>query len=311
MRHLGRSALLVTVACALAAAGCTSSADSPSQRVVKNDPAFTAAKLRAIDPCGLLDHDTLHSQGEPADTSSDAFVGTPSGFDNCTVHMKTFHHSDLSVGVMVGAETSTVGSRTVISGMAVLEEENPDECDELILTQDPKIGIMVQIQTHYGPCVTARQITTAMIDHIRTNPPKRQTSAGSLSMLDPCDTVDGPTAAATVGPAPRETRKTLYTCNWDAGPLDLSVAFWVGDAQVPNYGQATPQPVDLGGVTGYQVLPDKQSCEIGWNARPAGAPHQFEVVYVEVETLGVQPVDTCAKALPAAKAVLTKVSKPS
>jgi hypothetical protein len=309
MRHLGRSALLVAVACVLAATGCSSSADSPSQAPVKNDPAFAADKLRAIDPCGLLDHDTLHPQGTPEDSSSETFVGTPSGLDNCTVDMQTFHHSDLSVGVMVGAETATVGTRHVISGMAVREQENSGDCDELILTPDPTIGIMVQIRTRYSACVTARQITTAMINHIRTNPPRRQVPAGSLSTLDACATADGPTVAAAIGPTSTQVRKTLYDCEWHGGPLVLSVAFWVGDARFANYGEATPQPIDLGGVTGYQVLPDEQSCQIGWNVRPTGSPHQFELVYVEVENLGQAPVDTCAKTVPAARAVLTKLPR--
>lgn len=313
MRHLGRSASIVAVLCALVVAGCASGSgfSDPGNRPVRNDPAFTADKLRAIDPCGLLDHDTLHPQGEPADSSSGEFVGTPSGLDNCTIDMKDFHHQDLRVGVMVGSEISVVGSRGVLSGMAVLEQPLPGECDEQILTPVPKIGIMVDVEAEYGACGIAREITTAMIGHIRTSPPRRHVPPGSLSTLDPCGTLDGPTVAALVGTVSKVVRHSLYICDWQAGPLDLTVNFWVGDARVPNYGQATPQPIDLGGVTGYEVQPDKQSCEIGWNVRATGAPHQFELVYVEVGNLAAQPIDTCAKTLPAAKAVLAKVPKPS
>ncbi|HEY4020785.1 MAG TPA: hypothetical protein VGM75_18990 [Pseudonocardiaceae bacterium] len=313
MRHLGRFALLATILCALAAAGCTSGADSSNQgsSTVPNDPAFTADKLRAIGPCGLLDNDTLSSLGDPEDSSSNDFVGRPTGFDNCDIDMKDFHRNEMSVGVMVGPEATTIGSRGTLSGMPVLEQPNPDECAEQILTPDPKIGIMVDIHTHYAPCVPARKITASIINRIRSNPPKRQIPAGSLSMADPCGTADDPTVAAAVGPVSTEVRKTLYDCEWHGGPLSLSVSFSVGDARQPNDGQATPQPIDLGGVTGYQVQPDHQSCEIGWNVRPAAAAHQFELVHVEVDNLGQQPVDTCAKTLPAAKAVLTKVPKPS
>lgn len=316
MRHLGRSVLLAAILCALVATGCTSGVGSsgPDNTPVRNDPAFTPDKLRAVDPCGLLDHDTLHPQGSPAGSSATGFVGTPSGFDNCGIDMKTFHHSDLVVSVMVGAEAArTTGTRIVLSGMAVMEEFIVDECDEEILTPDPKIGIMMQAQIHDAPCAVARDITTAMINHIRTDPPKRQHPPGSVGLIDPCDTVDAPTAAAAVGPSARKTRVTLYNCRWDAGPLELSVAFDVGDARVPFRGQATPQPIDLGGVAGYEVMSDQRSCEVGWNERPAaGAPHQFEVVYVDFGTLGQQPLDdTCAKTLAAARSVLTKVPKPS
>lgn len=311
MRHLGRSALLATMLCALAAAGCTSGAGSSDQgtSTVTHDPAFTADKLRAINPCGLLDYDTLRPLGDPSDSSSDGFVGSPSGLDNCNIDMKDFHRNDLSVGVMVGSEVTMNGSHRTLSGMPVLEQPNNDECEEQIITPNPQIGIVVDIHTHYAACVPARQITTAMINHIRANPPKRQVSAGSLSMADPCGTVDDPTVTAATGPTSTEVRKSLYDCEWDGGPLTLSVSFSIGDAQLPNGGQATPRPIDLGGVTGYQGQPDTQSCEIGWNVRPAGAPHQFELVYVEVENLGQPMVDTCAKTVPAAKVVLTKVPK--
>ncbi|HJP77676.1 MAG TPA: hypothetical protein VJ914_25635 [Pseudonocardiaceae bacterium] len=309
-----RFVLLATVACALAVAGCASGADSPNQgsvSTVTNDPAFTVDKLRAIDPCGLLDRDTLHPQGEAQDGSIDEYPGTPNGLDDCAIDMQTFHHSPLRVEVAVGAEVTPTGSVTSVAGLPVREQSLSGECYEQIITPSPKIGIQVEVRTQYASCVTARDVTTAMINHIRTNPPKRPSTAGSLSTIDPCATVEDPTAAAAIGSASTQARPSLYECDWHGGPLSLSVAFTVGDAQVPNYGQAAPQPVDLGGVTGYQVRPDGQTCEIGWNVRPIGASHQFELVYVTVTNLGTQPVDTCAKTVAVAKSAKTKVPQPS
>lgn len=100
-----------------------------------NEPAFTGANPRSIDPCGLLGADTLSHQGRPSGNSSSGFVGRPTGFDNCDIDMVTYHNDDLSVGVMVGVEvTTTVGSRGALSGMPVLEQPNTEECAEQILT---------------------------------------------------------------------------------------------------------------------------------------------------------------------------------
>jgi hypothetical protein len=213
MRHLGRSALPATVLCALAAAGCSSGADSPDQgnnTTATNDPAFTVNKLRAIDPCGLLDHETLRPLGGPADSSSSEFVGRPEGFDDCEIDMKDFHRNDLSVRVTM------TGSRSSLSGMPVLEQPITEECDEWIITPNPRIGILVDIHTEYAPCVTAREVATAMINHIRTNPPKRQISAGSLSMIDPCGTSTIPPRPPPADPRPRRPGRTSTTANGTA-----------------------------------------------------------------------------------------------
>jgi hypothetical protein len=277
-----------------------------------NDPAFTADKLRAIDPCGLLDDDTLTPLGRPSDSSPNGFVGTPSGFGNCDIDMKDFHSEDLSMTVMVGTAISIIGSRSTVSGMAVLEKQYPDECTEGIVTQlNPSLGIEVNVHTHYVPCDPALKIATAVINHVRTNPPKRQIPAGSLITVNPCGTVDAPTVAAVVGPAATPAQGSFYACAWEGGPFGLTVTFSVGDVQKTSDGNTTPQQIGLGGVTGYQTQPDNQSCEIGWEARPTGSPHEFEIVDVKVDNLGQQQADTCAKVTAAAKVVATKVPKPS
>jgi hypothetical protein len=189
-----------------------------------------------------------------------------------------------------------------------VEQADTSYCAENIVT-DPKslTGVSVQLNDVANPCTAARKVTTAIINRIRTNPPKRANLSGSLAMIDPCTTVDDTTAASAVSGTAQKSQPGFYECDWENGVRQLSVAFSIGsDPKDGAEGQ-----VDLGGVTGYQQN-TAGGCEIKWVTRSSGSDEfDSEIVDVTFKYLTQAQGDTCPRTLAAAKVVATKVPKPS
>lgn len=273
-----------------------------------NDAAFTLAKLREIDPCGLLGNNTLAALGTP-DTA------IPDGLDSCADSMKDRNGNDLDITVTLGSSI-TDKPTTVVFGLPVAEHEISDGsgCFERIITQDnPAEGIELEAEGR-DPCTPARKLAQSVVATIRSNPPKRSGFTGSLAAQDPCLVVDDQTAADAVGGNPDKSRDSLYKCDWQGSDTDLTVTFTTAPDPKTDDALGTPRPVDIGGITAYQVLSTDvfPSCEVKWTIRalPDGSG-DAEIVDVEFDNINKINVDTCAKAVTVARVVVPNVPKPS
>jgi hypothetical protein len=273
------------------------------------DSAFTAAKLRAVDPCGLLDNDTLGAFGTPADAD-------PGGIDECDDFMHDSAGDDLDIDLTVGEQLDEVDSTTsTADGLPVAEDKASDgkACFEKIVTQtSPTLGLELQIDYDgHDPCVPARKLAAAIVSHIRIDPPHRANAAGSLALVDPCGTLDTGTATTVLGAKPDEVEaEGLFECDWRSSGFDVTVGFSVDEDPKSDTSGGTPKPVNIG-VPAYEfpstdVFP---SCEVKWTTRASvDSDGNGEVVDVEYDNIDNAPkVDTCAKAVAAAKAVVRKV----
>lgn len=331
-----RAAFPIAALCVLAGvAGCSTQADAslakktfprttvPAvQTTGGNGPsndtggggAITADKLRQMDPCGLLDPNTLSAVGTPSNDE-------PEGFATCRNDMKDPQGNNLDLDLFIDDPLTADQASTQMDGLQVTEEKDSGQesslCREGIITQTgPTLGVVLEVdEDGQDPCVAAKKLASAIVNHMRTNPPLRANAQGSLSEIDPCGTVDDQTAQAAIGSA-QKTLYSLYQCKWDNDALTMSVTFdSEGDpAQASGSTQSTPTPVDLGGgITGYQLLstdiyPD---CTIKWIVKKGGDTSNNDVVAVEFGDIDGQKLDTCAKLLPVAKAVASKVPKAS
>jgi hypothetical protein len=271
------------------------------------DPALTEAKLRAVDPCGLLDARLLGDIGTPS--------GQPSGdpFQGCNAKV-TVNGQQTTITVTLGAAVPELDHDAIaLAGLRVLEAKQDASCTEKAVTQDaPSRAIVVRIDAKGGdPCAVGKQAMTAVIARIRTAPPALPAGDSVMATVDPCTLVDRATVASLVGPQAKLDSSSLHDCAWRQNGMTLEVSAKIGvNPAVPGFDKP-PTPVDLGGVAGYQADSSTSypSCTVQWADRPLAGDHG-EVVTVYVGNGQKTPgVDTCGHAVAAGKIVVAKLPK--
>ncbi|QUQ71241.1 hypothetical protein [Kutzneria sp. CA-103260] len=271
------------------------------------DPALTEAKLRAVDPCGLLDARLLGDIGTPSgQPSGDAFQGCHAGV--------TVNGQQVTVSVTLGDAVPELDHDALaLAGLRVLAAKQDASCTEKAVTQDaPSRAVVVRVDAKGGdPCGIGKQALTAVIARIRTAPPQLPAGGSVMAAVDPCTLVDQATVAALVGPQARLDSESLHDCAWRQNGITLEIyAKIAGNPAVPGFDKP-PTPVDLGGVTAYQSDSSTSypSCTVQWADRPISGS-QGEVVTVYVGNGQKTPgVDTCGRAVAAGKIVTTKLPK--
>lgn len=321
---LPRARLFGLLCCAVALVGCsaanavgTTRTDSTRATVSSSDgiaqqvstSGFGAAALRAVDPCGLLDAKTMSQFGTVSQGSG------LSQIDSCELDINDIKGHDLNVRVTIGDDLSDNKPTGTIAGLPVAEHTSTSVCFERLITQQhPTTGIEVEV--NYGnsadSCVVARQVAGLVVGRIRNNAPQRA-GAGSLALVNPCDTIDDASAASITQGQPDKTAEGFYKCDWQSQDYDLSVEFKVDTNPKDDTFDGTPQQVDVG-VPAYafsstDVFP---SCDVKWEVRPLAAgggnpDNQGEVVDVQFGNVLGGNVDPCAQAETAAKLVAAKV----
>ena len=269
--------------------------------------AFAAANLRTVDPCALLDADTLAPLGDPADP-------TPIGFGECDADMSDSGGNDLDVTITLGDELSSRGATTTVDGLPVSEEHDDSDCAERIITQqNPTLAVTVDVDyADHDACGAARKLIDPIVRRIRLDPPRLSPADAKLAAIDPCGTVDGPTVTAAIGADPDRSLEGLFKCDWDDNSLELSVAFTVDGDPAGDDSEGTPKPVSIDGIGAYQVASTDvfPSCAVRWKVAPA-ADDEFQQVDVEFDDIEDQHLDTCAKADAVAGVVAGKVPRPT
>jgi hypothetical protein len=270
---------------------------------------FASAKLRTVDPCGLLDHNTLSQLGKVAEPA------VPNDLDSCQADLDDGKDESLGVEVTIGDDLASSKPTGTIAGLPVTEQSDSTECSERLITQhDPTTGI--EIRVNYkgdNGCVIARQLAGIVVNRIRTNAPQRPAGVNSLAVIDPCDTIDNADAENLTAVGVDRTVEGLFTCDWQAGDYDLSVKFSLdGNPKDETY-DGTPQPVDVG-VPAY-AFPSNDvypSCDVKWLVRLVDkSDNDGEVVDVQFGDVLGGSLDPCTQAEAAAKLVATKVPRAS
>ncbi len=269
---------------------------------------LTAATLRQVDPCGLLDGATMSQFGSSVQDSS-------AGLDSCNGDVNDGRGNDLDLTVTIGSDLSQYSPTGMIAGLPAAEDTADSACfDRLVTQHNPTIGIEIQADYDHNPsCPPARELAQLVVAHIRTDPPRRTSAAAALAAVDPCATIDDQTAASVVAGTPVEQSEGLYRCEWhnDDTGYDLTVAYTLDQDPQRDTSDGTPQPVDIG-VPAFRFSADDvyPTCDVKWMTDSVGDGLGY-VVDVQFGNVEDGSVDPCAQAVIAAKVVATKVPKAS
>ncbi|GAA0599894.1 hypothetical protein GCM10010174_14430 [Kutzneria viridogrisea] len=267
------------------------------------DPAFAADRLRAVDPCGLLDKKTQALVGTPGEAAGNPFTG-------CQVSMKDGSGQAMQLSLDLGSPISEVkkDATTELAGTRVLETRQGSGCMDKAITQDtPGLGLVLRVDAKGGtdPCEVARKLVTAVLGRLRTAPPAMNNPKGTLAVVDPCALVDKATVDSLVGTSATAQPQQLHECLWRQPGVLLYVTFRMsGDPSMPVLEHKTT-PVDLGGLTAYQLpnISTLAGCSVSWWPRATAAASETVVIRYDAEG------DSCAKAVAAAKVVAGKLPR--
>lgn len=272
------------------------------------DPAFTEDKLRAVDPCGLLDAKLLGNVGTPSGKSA----GDP--FQGC--------HADVAVNGQQMTVAVTLGDAApeqdhdglALSGLRVLEAKQDKSCTDKAVTQSaPSRAIVVRTDTKGdgNTCAVGQQVLTAVIARMRTAPPQLPAGSSVLSGIDPCSLIDRGTIGSIVGAQAQRDSESLHDCAWRSKGITLEVYGKIGlDPKIPGF-DTPPTPVDLGGVTAYRSDSSTSypSCTVQWADRPLADDHGELVTVYVANGQKLPGVDTCGQAVAAGKIVAANLPK--
>ncbi len=274
-----------------------------------NDPAFAAAKLRTVDPCGLLTDDILASVGEPATNERGDFA-------ECGNYMTDAAGEDLNISLTLGDNVSNADQANQnIGGLPALENEldSGDACFSTVVTStSPNFGITIQAGGDSKDlCKAARTVMTGVVDLVRTDPPSYETPRGTLLELDPCEVVKDAALRTALGEnVDAGAPYNLHWCNWSGSTGNLGL--WLRLGYDPARGGSSGDPVDLGGgVTAYEqaTRSTAASCELQWPHRQF-AGEDAEIVHIFLDRREADAgADPCDPARALAKALIPTLPK--
>lgn len=277
------------------------------------EAALAPDKLRVVDPCQLINKDTLAEFGEPAESD-------PVGFDGCSNYMKDTQGKDLNITLRLGYGVSSSlidqASASVEGLPAIEERQGGDTCFFTAVTSsEPPMGAQVYVRGKQS-CQVGRQLARAVITQLRSSPPLYPQPPGNLVSQDPCAGLNDDAAAGVVGDGASHSMVGLHSCQWQANAATLDVTYKSTLAPGPSEGETDPpQQVDLNGVQAYQkpsVDADFASCELSWAHKKS--PDKFgdsEVVTLQYnKSEPAKGEDPCGKLHGAAKALIGALPKP-
>jgi hypothetical protein len=272
------------------------------------DAAFSADKLRLLDPCKLLDADVLKELGKPDEA-------VPGGFSRCSNFMKDKDGKDLSITVEVG-QTVTSEVRKAdkkIAGFRSYEQVlEGSACFVSVITQEePGLAFTVQIGYKDGDgCVPGRKVAESVVALAKGKNASRTPPRGSAITLDPCALPSDAAVLEATDKSPRVYPYGLHNCSWVGDDAEMTLDFRGGFVPKDDKFDSKQTEIDLGGVKAYQVDSANSfpSCTIKW-VQLRGEDNEGEVV--EVKSAGPKKAefDRCAKAQAFAKALLPKLPR--
>ena len=274
-----------------------------------NDPAFASDKMRLIDACKLFDNDTLSSVGTPAENNSD-------DFSRCSNFMKDTSGKELNLTLTLGETLIEDPSKADknIAGLPGIVSELDDKtaCFVTAVTEtSPNRGVRMQVGGKASNmCDIGTKVLEAVVNKIRSNPPKYDMKSGSLIELDPCTLPSDSDVSTALGGAAKPEPTSLHWCTWNGGGATLWVWLRSGVDPAKIADPAKTTKVDVGGISATQELDTNSAkCEVAWSHLPIKG-NIAEVVSVQfLRSSAKQGEDMCAKAAAVAKALVPKLPK--
>ncbi|OLR91377.1 hypothetical protein BJP25_26425 [Actinokineospora bangkokensis] len=273
--------------------------------------AFSAASLRRVNPCGLLDEEVLAQFGTPARSRL-------RDFGLCSNYMKDPAGRDLNFTLTVGDSSlarKPEGSLKV-GGLPTAESELDDKsaCFLTAITEtNPSRGITIQLgsDTPGGLCDPARKVLESAVNEVRDAKPPLEVQKGSLVDLDPCTTLDDATITTAIGDGATKNPTSLHTCAYNNRGVALRLDFTISNDPDDLAEAAETTPVDLGGIRAQQKSEVRSSarCELSWaHVKFEGAEGTSEVVNLDFTRYQPQAgEDPCTTLQAVAKALIPKL----
>ncbi|GAB3441521.1 hypothetical protein GCM10027436_26090 [Actinophytocola sediminis] len=273
-----------------------------------NDPAFAPDKLRAINPCDLLDPEVLEEVGAPAEEPNHG------GFDECANYMTDGKGNDLNITLTLGdAVGNAVDATENIGGLPAMEKtlDTGDACFVTVITStSPNLGLVVQVGGSAEElCAAGRTVMTSVVERIRSDPPPYDLAKGSLIDLDPCTLFKADELTEPLGGEVEQQAYDLHQCSWSSPVVKLDVRLRLGYDPDASSDGAT---VDLGGgITGHQekTISAAARCVLDWKHR-SFAGDDAEIVSLTYEKRTAEEGDDpCAPATMMAKNLISTLPK--
>lgn len=272
--------------------------------------AFSAAKLREIDACALLDKDLLSKVGVPDEPDV-------TDFSRCSHFMKDKEGKDLNITVTVGEGLyeDPADAKGNVGGLPAIESELDDKtaCFETAVTESaPARGIKVQIGGKAANmCDVGRTVLTAVVNRIRTDPPKYQRKPGSLILVDPCAQLTEADVTELLGGKAEVRPTNLHWCSWSLKDAELWVWLSSGVDPAKVADPAKTKKVDIAGVSAIQELDSSSGakCSIEWAHLGLGGSDAEVVNATFIRSTAQAGEDACAKAGSIARTLVPKLPK--
>ncbi len=281
-----------------------------------DDAAVTPDALRTVDPCGMLQGDTVTGVGTPVEDSLHS-----TGLDGCAVEVTDAGGKEARLSLTMG-ETLLLSSATqvgTVEGLPVVERDldDPDTAEEegcvvtAVTSETPGMGISVQVTYQGGDaCGTGLTVIREVVARMHGSPPRMTRAANSAVPLDPCTLVDDTVAAEVLGRSTTKRPGGLHECHWSGG--NATGYLRISETVEPSDGDDGTR-VDLGGgITGYQEKRTTagNSCTIAWTHLRTG-DGEGEVVKFEYDNFHDDAAgdDSCGKARRIVDTILPKLPK--
>ena len=176
----------------------------------------------------------------------------------------------------------------------------------------PNRGIKVQIGGKAGNlCQVGRTILAAVVDRIRTDPPKYPGKPGTLIQVDPCAQLsDADVSAVLGGGGAKVTPTNLHWCTWRRDSAEIWVWLRLGVDPVRTADETKIQKVDVG-------VPAVQEADTGSGAKRSVEWSHLALAGSNAEVVNAtcirydtqQREDACAMARGVAKTLVPKLPK--
>ncbi|MEV6069780.1 serine/threonine-protein kinase [Nocardia sp. NPDC052001] len=297
----GAAAVLVLTGCGVVASRWAGANGHPEP---VNDPslALTAAELRTLDGCKLLDMTLSGKFGTRKTDPERNSVG------DCSLPLADASSKNTIFTLQVGAPLSetlvppentghTVGWTPIFGGTA-----SYNLCDRSVITQSGgQVALRLTVHSTNGdPCDIAERALVAVVRQLTVFPPLRTLPQQSLLRLDPCAVLDIDKSRTITGD-PGKRGATPHECTISGGNAIVRLA--LAETTRPDSGMEKAQ---LGQYTVYRSAADSV-CTVAYMARPT-AGKMAEVASVTVADRSGQ-VDKCARAQDVLTDVIAKLPK--
>ncbi|WP_194852875.1 serine/threonine-protein kinase [Nocardia sp. SYP-A9097] len=270
-----------------------------------HDPslALTAAELRTLDDCKLLDMTLPGKFGtRKSDPDRDSVVScglTLTDAANKSVTFKLEVGALLSETLIPAQNTGrTVGWTPIFGGDAFYSS-----CDRSVITQSGgQVALKLTVQGGSGDqCEVAESALVAVVRQLTVFVPLRRLALDSVLAVDPCAVLDLDAGRAIAGDPAKRDSQFPHECAISGD--NTSVRLALAETSRPDSGS---EKFQLGSYTVFRSSGDT-SCSIAYMVRPTTGK-MAEVANISVADRSGN-IDTCARAQELMAAVIPKLPK--